>query len=123
MSSEERLGAVSVSDEVITACVADIVAGVDGVTALYSGITGNLTKNILGKEVPATKGVKIYRKGKKVMIDLYIIVEYEVRIPQLAWEIQTRVRQEVLSMTGITLDGVNVYVQGVNTENINKRDN
>ena len=44
----------------------------------------------------------------------YIIVEYGARIPDVAFEIQNRVKKAVESMTGLEVLEVNVHVQGVN---------
>ena len=45
-----------------------------------------------------------------------IIVEYGSRIPDVAFEIQNRVKKAVESMTGLKVEEVNVNVQGVNTD-------
>ena len=45
-----------------------------------------------------------------------IIVEYGSRIPDVAFEIQNRVKKAVESMTGLKVEEVNVHVQGVNTD-------
>ncbi len=52
------------------------------------------------------------RKVQK--IDVNIIVEYGIRIPDIAFEIQNRVKKAVESMTGLEVLEVNVHVQGVN---------
>ena len=49
-----------------------------------------------------------------------IIVEYGSRIPDVAYEIQTRVKKAVESMTGLKVEEVNVHVQGVNTDVVNQ---
>ena len=52
-------------------------------------------------------------------IDVNIIVEYGSRIPDVAFEIQNRVKKAVESMTGLKVVDVNVHVQGVNTDSNN----
>ncbi len=47
------------------------------------------------------------------MIDLYTIVEYGTKIPDVAWEIQESVKRAVETMTGIEVNEVNIHVQGV----------
>ena len=42
--------------------------------------------------------------------------EYGSRIPDVAFEIQNRVKKSVESMTGLKVSEVNVHVQGVKTE-------
>ena len=46
-------------------------------------------------------------------IDLYIVVEYGVRIPELAWEIQESVKNNVETMTGLNVEKVNIHIEGV----------
>ena len=45
-----------------------------------------------------------------------IIVNYGVRIPDVAFDIQNKVKQTVENMTGLKVNEVNVHVQGVNVE-------
>ncbi len=61
-----------------------------------------------------SKGVKAQVTEKDAMIDLYIIVEYGCRIPDIAWEIQNKVKTAVENMTGLKVLEVNIHVQGVN---------
>ena len=65
------------------------------------------------------KGIKVEAGEKETRIDVNIIVEYGVRIPDVAFEIQNRVKKAVESMTGLKVLDVNVHVQGVNTDSNN----
>ena len=49
-------------------------------------------------------------------------MEYGSRIPDIAFEIQNRVKKAVESMTGLKVIEVNVHVQGVSTENLTATD-
>lgn len=66
------------------------------------------------------KGIKVDKEDEKVKIDVNIIVEYGSRIPDVAFEIQNRVKKSVESMTGLKVEEVNVHVQGVNTDSVKK---
>ena len=79
---------------------------------MSGGLVGDVAE-ILGRK-NLTKGVKVEVGEKEAAIDLYIIVEYGYRIPEIAWEIQEKVKQAVESMTGLTVVEVNIHVQGVN---------
>ena len=57
-----------------------------------------------------------------VKIDVNIIVEYGSRIPDVAFEIQNRVKKSVENMTGLKVEEVNVHVQGVNTDSVVKNE-
>ena len=75
----------------------------DGISEVLSG-----KKNL-------AKGIKVEAGEKQAKIDVNIIVEYGTRIPDVAFEIQNRVKKAVESMTGLQVEEVNVHVQGVNT--------
>ncbi|MGN1298394.1 MAG: Asp23/Gls24 family envelope stress response protein [Candidatus Scatovivens sp.] len=91
------------------------VSGVYGMTGTFAG----LTEAISGKKNFA-KGIKVDVNEGKVKIDVNIIVEYGARIPDVAFDIQTRVKKSVEAMTGLKVLEVNVNVQGVHA--INEKD-
>lgn len=109
---EENLGTIRISDDVITACAAGAVTRIKGVSRLAAGFTDNLSINILGIE-PGGKGIRLSRDEEGLSLDIYVIVEYRVKIPQLAWEIQSSVKQEIESIADVTVKEVNIHVQGV----------
>jgi uncharacterized alkaline shock family protein YloU len=111
--SNEQFGTVKISDDVITAYAASVTLGIDGVHELTGGLTDSISKNILGKE-SSGKGVKLTRSDEGLILDIYVIVEYKVKIPQLAWEIQGTVKREVEAKTDLSVLEVNIHVQGVN---------
>lgn len=84
------------------------IAGVYGMSGTFAGIT----EAISGKK-NYTKGVKVEVNDKSAKIDLNIIVEYGARIPEVAFEIQTKVKKSVETMTGLKVTSVNVNIQGV----------
>lgn len=114
---------VKIADEVV-AIVAGIAASdVPGVAGMSGGFAGGIAE-ILGKR-NLSKGVKVEVGEKETSIDINIIVEYGVRIPDVAWEIQNRVKKAVETMTGLKVLQVNIHVQGVNIEkdSLKKEDN
>ena len=54
--------------------------------------------------------------GDSVGIDLYIVVEYGIKIPELAWTIQENVKNRVETMTGLTVSKVNIHIEGISFE-------
>ena len=71
-----------------------------------------LTEALSGKK-NLSKGIKVDMSEKSVKIDVSIIVEYGARIPDVAYEIQTRIKKSVETMTDLKVLEVNVHVQGV----------
>ena len=88
---------------------------------MSGGFAGGITEVLSGKKNMA-KGIKVDKNENTAKIDVNIIVEYGSRIPDVAFEIQNRVKKSVESMTGFKVEEVNVHVQGVDT-NISKSEN
>lgn len=103
---------IKVSDEVIAVCAINATLKTQGVLCMAGGFSNALSKNILGKELVA-KGTKVVQDGDKVEIDVFIIVKYGCKIPQVAWDIQENVKKEIKSMTDMIVTAVNIHVQGV----------
>ena len=109
---------IKISNDVIAVIAGVAASEVPGVAAMAGGLTGGLTEALKGKKNLA-KGIKVEATEKTANIDVNIIVEYGSRIPDVAFEIQNRVKKSVESMTGLKVTEVNVHVQGVNTESLN----
>lgn len=112
VANEQRAGTLKISDEVIAVCAANASLKTDGVAELAGGFTNTLSRNILGKEL-LSKGVKVSQGDEGAAIDIFVIVDYQVNIPSVAWDIQEHVKKEVESMTELPVAAVNIHVQGV----------
>ncbi len=106
---------INISEEVITTISGIAVSEISGVAEMAGGITGGITEVLSGKK-NLSKGIKADINGNNVKIDVNIIVNYGVRIPDVAFDIQNKVKQTVENMTGLKVSEVNVHVQGVNVE-------
>ena len=107
----KETGNVNISTEVVAIIASMAASGVEGVTGMNPSLSSGFAE-FLGKKNVA-KGVKVDIKENDATIDLFIIVEYGAKIPDVAWNVQTKVKSEVESMTGLNLTDVNVHVEGV----------
>ena len=115
---EENDG-IEISGDVIAVIAGVAVSEVQGVASMSGGFAGGITE-VLSRKKKKEKGIKVDKEDEKVKIDVNIIVEYGSRIPDVAFEIQNRVKKSVESMTGLKVEEVNVHVQGVNTDSVKK---
>lgn len=106
---------IKISDDVVAVIAGVAVAEVPGVAGMAGGFAGGISEVFSGKKNLA-KGIKADINENSAKIDVNIIVEYGSRIPDVAFEIQNRVKKAVESMTGLKVEEVNVHVQGVNTD-------
>ena len=108
---------IKISSDVIAVIAGVAVSEVPGVFGMAGGFAGGITEVLKGKKNLA-KGIKVEATNNKTKIDVNIIVDYGARIPDVAFEIQNRVKTAVENMTGLKVEEVNVHVQGVNTESL-----
>ena len=106
---------IKISDDVVAVIAGIAVSEVKGVSGMSGGFAGGISEVLSGKKNMA-KGIKVESNEKDTKIDVNIIVEYGVRIPDVAFEIQNRVKKSVETMTGLKVSAVNVHVQGVKTD-------
>lgn len=112
---EEESNEIKIADDVIAVIAGVAVSEVIGVAGMAGGFAGGITEVLSGKKNLA-KGIKVETEDDNTKIDVNIIVEYGVRIPDVAFEIQNKVKKAVETMTGLNVLEVNVHIQGVNTE-------
>lgn len=108
---------IKIASDVIAVIAGVAVSEVSGVYSMAGGFAGGITEVLKGKKNLA-RGIKVDTTDNKAKIDVNIIVEYGARIPDVAFEIQNRVKTAVENMTGLKVEEVNVHVQGVNTESL-----
>ncbi len=104
----EKDDTVKISNDVIATIAGTVVSQVQGVYSTAGGIS-----EFFGKK-SATKGIKVDSTENDIKIDVNIIVEYGVRIPDVAFEIQNKVKKAVETMTGLNVANVNIHIQGIN---------
>lgn len=109
--SVEGNDTIKIANDAVATYAGIAVSEVQGVYGMAGGFAG-ITEALSGKKNLA-KGIKVEVNDKNARIDVNIIVEYGARIPDVAFEIQTRVKKSVENMTGLKVLEVNVHVQGV----------
>lgn len=105
---------IKIADDVIATIAGKSALEVKGVYSMAGGFAGGISE-VFGKK-SYTKGIKVDNTEKGLKIDVNIIVEYGSRIPDIAYEIQNKVKNSIENMTGLKIEEVNVHIQGVNTE-------
>ncbi len=107
----EEVGSVKIADEVISIVAGLAATEVAGVAGMSGGLAGGIAE-LLGKK-NFSKGVKVIVTGKTVTVEIYVIIDYGICIPEVAIEIQEKVKEAVESMTGFEVAAVDIHVQGI----------
>ena len=114
-STDGETSNIQIADDVVAVIAGKAVSEAPGVYAMAGGFAGGISEVLSGKK-NLSKGIKVDVGEKETKIDVNIIVEYGSRIPDVAFDIQNRVKTAVEGMTGLKVTAVNVHVQGVNTD-------
>lgn len=109
----EDVGNIKISVDVVSTIAGIATGEIKGVAGMYRPFANGIAEKLGAKKNPS-KGVKVEMAENIAVIDVYIVVDYGVRIPELAWEIQENVKNSVENMTGLEVDKVNIHIEGVN---------
>lgn len=112
--SYRQNGNLRISEEVVSTIAGMTTRDIKGVAGLslrpsISEVSfgGLLNKRLLGK------AVRLEMREGEAVIDIAVNLFYGSKIPEVAEQIQTRVRDAVQNMTGIMVSKVNVQVAGM----------
>jgi uncharacterized alkaline shock family protein YloU len=106
-----QLGAVQIHNHVIGTIARLAALKVPGVSELSGSFVDGLA-GMIGKK-PVDRGIHVEVQDNSVVLELHVVLDFGVRIPQVAWRIQNEVRQAVEHMTGKSVKSVNVIVQAL----------
>jgi len=115
-----ELGSIKVADEVVAIIAGLAATEIKGVAGMSGGVSAGIVE-MLGRKNLA-KGVKVEVGEKEAAIDLFVIIEFGARIPDVAQQIQRNVKNAVESMTGLKVVEINIHVQGVAFEKPDAKD-
>ncbi|OAA83309.1 Asp23/Gls24 family envelope stress response protein [Clostridium ljungdahlii] len=111
-NNEIDMGIVKISDEVVGVIAGLATTEIKGIVGMSASLVGGITQILTGKK-NLSKGVKVSVGENNAAIDLYVVVEYGVRIPDVALKVQENVKRAVQSMTGLDVSAINIHVQNV----------
>ena len=105
------LGAIQIHNNVIAIIARLSALKVPGVVEMSGSLVDGIA-GMIGKK-SSDRGIRVDLEENTVAIELHVVLEYGVRIPQVAWQVQSEVRQAVEQMTGKNVKAVNVIVQSL----------
>ena len=114
MPGDTRLGKIEITPEAVANLVSQVVLECYGVVGL-AGKSSGLEKLITWR-LPH-RGVEINFVDDSVTVNLYVIMEYGVRISEVAHNLIERVKFSIEKTLGVPVAQVNVYVQDLRISN------
>ncbi|MFD1393620.1 Asp23/Gls24 family envelope stress response protein [Lacticaseibacillus jixianensis] len=113
-------GTIEIVPEVLEVILGIAAVAVDGVYQMR-GTMASTINSWFGRANHG-KGVSLTVDGKRLTADVYVYLDYGVSVPKVAMAMQSTLREQLLYMTDLTLDEVNVHVVGVVPEKAPKID-
>ena len=101
-------GAIHISEDVISELARKTIQGIPHIKTAHR----SSSKFVLGRK---SSGVRVSVDHPRGLIDIdaYVLVHYGQRIPDVAWDVQEKVKDNLERYTGYRVRAVNVNVQGV----------
>ncbi len=110
-SEDSELGETNIDNDVLGIVAGISATEVDGVAAMSSGFAGDIAEMLGRKNL--SRGVSLEETEEGIIVDLNIIVEFEVKISEVAREVQKNVKESLEEMTGVNVEAINVNVLGI----------
>ncbi|MDI9369551.1 MAG: Asp23/Gls24 family envelope stress response protein [Synergistaceae bacterium] len=110
-SEESVTGLVHISEDVLSELAKKTLASIDGVQPASPGIASKLG---IGRK--SSEGVRVVLEDgahPTASVDVYIMVKFGIRIPDMAWDVQEQIKKNIEEYTGYKVKAVNVNVQGI----------
>ena len=107
-------GQIELTDDVIATVVG-------GATTEIFGVVGMASKSAIKDNFQALLRKENYSKGVviktledgRIAVDVYTVMSYGVKISEVSRNIQERVKFNLESQLGISVDAVNVFIQNI----------
>lgn len=94
-------GSINISEDVVVAIASEAIGEIEGVGAMMTTMTEQLTEQFMGKK-PA-RGIRMDIQDGEITLDVYLTVKYGFAIPETAAKVQDAVMSAVETMTGFSV--------------------
>lgn len=103
---------IRISSEVIAVITSIIASDITGIAGLSGGVVGGIAERLGRRDM--TRGIKVDVNEDRVTIDLNVIVDYGKSIVDSTDKLKKEIRTNVEKTTGLTVESININVQGIN---------
>ena len=114
-TTHEVKGSLTYENKVIQKIIGLALEKVPGLLDVDGGFFSNLTEKIINTD-NVTRGVNVEVGKTQVAVDLNVVVEYKINVPELYNKIKEVVTSEVSQMTNLEVVEVNVNVVDIKTK-------
>ena len=118
MNDRRRMGKIEVTSRAVATVAAKAVFECYGVVGMASKTLRDGLAVLLQKDNPH-RGIEVrFADRNNIIIDLYVIIEYGMRLSEVAHSIMSSVKFSVERSLELPVVQVNVNIQGVRVSNV-----
>ena len=112
-SMSTNLGIITIDPEVIAKYAGSVAVECFGIVGMAAVSMKDGLVRLLKKE-SITKGIQVHiSEDNKITLDFHVIVVYGVNISSVADNLISTVKYQVEEFTGMEIEKINIYVEGV----------
>ncbi len=113
ISYETRIGSICFTESFLGKLIGQAVTSCFGVAGMQPHTYRQRFFGLMGKEQAVDTGIKVTGNASEIDVEIHIIVTYGMNIAAIASSITEKVQYVVKKSTGITVNKVNVKVDGI----------
>ena len=91
---------------------------VDGIVKVGSNFKSQVTDILNTKNF--NRGVKVNIGERETIVDVYVTIEYGIKIVEVSEKVQAQVKEAIENMTDFDVVEVNVHISGIAVKNSEK---
>jgi hypothetical protein len=118
VNGNEAEGKVKISEDVIATVASVAAENVDGVVKVGSNFKSQVTDILNTKNF--NRGVKVNIGERETIVDVYVTIEYGIKIVEVSERVQEEVKEAIENMTDFDVVEVNVHISGIAVKNSEK---
>lgn len=107
------LGNIEIAPEVLEVISGIAANEVEGVFAMQGTLKSGVNE-LLGRS-SHSKGIYLNSDEHGLSVDVYCYIKYGVSVPKVALELQQKIKEQILFMSDLEVQSVNVHVAGLVT--------
>ena len=109
---DTELGRVIIDEEVIKTYAGSVAVGCFGIVGMAAINVKDGLVHLLKKDY-LSHGIEVNFEANKINIDFHVIIAYGVNINAIAETLIHTVKYQVEEFTGLTINKINIFVEGV----------
>ncbi|MGI5950127.1 Asp23/Gls24 family envelope stress response protein [Peptoniphilus sp.] len=104
-------GQIKISDDVIATIATVAAESVEGVVKVSTNFKSQMSDILNTKNI--NKGVRVNVGERQTVVDIYITVEYGVKVVELSEKVQQAAKEAIENMTDFDVVEINVHINGI----------